>query len=160
MFHLPLLLTADSVFCMYLWEEINSKLQMYPFHPPGSSAIHKFLVRLDIHVTFVWVLAAVGVCIPPLCYIPCYLNRPSFTQWNGLWIYLYLWRWPTFIFQSLIQNSFQTCIIFLYPFLCPDMLSLLSPLWCSECCAGPCLGCVVLENCSFLKYSRRGSNLS
>lgn len=64
---------------MYLWEEINSKLQMYPFHPPGSSATHRFLVRLDVHITFVWVLPAVAFCIPPLCSIPwCYLNRPSF----------------------------------------------------------------------------------
>ena len=41
---------------------------MYPFHPAGSSTTHKFLVRLDVHATFVWVLTAVSFCIPPLLY--------------------------------------------------------------------------------------------
>ena len=26
----------DPVFYMYLWEEINTKFQMHPFHPPRS----------------------------------------------------------------------------------------------------------------------------
>lgn len=42
-----------SVLYMYLWEEINAKFQMYPFHSAGSSTTHKFLVRLDVHATFV-----------------------------------------------------------------------------------------------------------
>ena len=33
----------DFVFNMYLWEEINTKFQMYPYHPPRSSAALKFL---------------------------------------------------------------------------------------------------------------------
>ena len=43
-------------------------------------------------------------CIPNLHCIPwCFLNC-SFTQCDDLWIYIYCWRWPTFKFQSLIQN--------------------------------------------------------
>ena len=81
---------VDSIFYTYLWEEINSRLHTYPLHPPGSSVSHKFLARLDIHLTFVWVLTAVDFCIPPLHYIPwCNLNRPSFTQCDDLWIFLY-----------------------------------------------------------------------
>ena len=34
-----------------------------PSHPSGSSSTHKFLVRLDVHFTFVWVLTAVAFCI-------------------------------------------------------------------------------------------------
>ena len=60
----------DPVFYMYLWEVINTKLQMYPFHSPGSSATHKFHARLDVHVTFVWVLTALDFCIPPVRSIP------------------------------------------------------------------------------------------
>ena len=60
----------DPVFYMYLWEEINTKFQMHPFHPPRSSATHKFLASLDVHITFVWVLIVVDFCIPPLHCIP------------------------------------------------------------------------------------------
>lgn len=119
---------------MYLWEEIHTKFQMYPFHPPRCSATQKFLARLDVHLTFVWVLTAVDVCIPKLHCIPwCFLNC-SFTQCDDLWISLYRWRWPTFKFQSLIQNSFQTYITLLYPFLCPGTWYQLSSFWCSEWC--------------------------
>lgn len=33
---------------------------LYPFHSPESSSTHKFLTRLDVHITFVRVLTAVG----------------------------------------------------------------------------------------------------
>ena len=60
-----------------LWEEINTDFQMYPFQPLGSSATHKFLDRLDVHVTFVWVLTALRFYIPRLHCIPWrFLNRP------------------------------------------------------------------------------------
>ena len=91
---------VDSIFYMYFGEEINCKLHTYPLHPPGSSASHKFLARLDIHLNFVWVLTAVAFCIPPLGCIPWYfLNWPSFTQHDDQYIYLYLWRLPLSYFN-------------------------------------------------------------
>ena len=71
-----------------------------PSHPSGSSSTHKFLARLDVHFTFVWVLTAVGFCIPPLGFIPWYfLSWPSFTQYDDQYIYLYLWRLPLSYFN-------------------------------------------------------------
>ena len=37
---------VDSVFYMYLGRGSNAKLQLYPFHSPGSFATHKFVARL------------------------------------------------------------------------------------------------------------------
>lgn len=38
---------ANCGFCiLYVSVGVLVKLQMYPFHPPGSSAIHKFLVKV------------------------------------------------------------------------------------------------------------------
>ena len=72
MFRLPLFAQVYMVseFYMYLWEEINAKLQMYLFQPLGPSVIHKFLARLGVHVTFVGVLTAVDFRFPPLCFTP------------------------------------------------------------------------------------------
>ena len=51
----------------------------------------------------VWLLTDVGFWLLPLCCIPgCVLNRPSFTQCDDFWIYLYLWRQPPFRCQCLI----------------------------------------------------------
>lgn len=41
---------------------------------------------------------------------------------------------------SMIHNSFETSVTFLYPFLCPGTLCLVSSLWCSEWCLGPSWG--------------------
>ena len=68
--------------------EINAKLQVHPFHSPGSFGTHKFVARLDVHVTFVWVLTTVHLFLTSPFHTMMFGNYPSFTQCDDLWIYL------------------------------------------------------------------------
>ena len=150
----------DRVFHMYLWEEINTKFQMYPFHPPRCSATHKFLARLDVHLTFVWVLTAVDFCIPKLhCIHDVSWIAPSLNVMisgfisiaeDGLlsnfnpWFKINSRPISHFFFHSSTQVHGINFHLF-------DVLNGV---------VESILGWVVFEICSCLKYSRRGSDLS
>ena len=115
---------------------------MYPFHPPRSSATQKFLSRLDVHVTFVWMLTVMYFCTLPLRCIPwCFLNWSSFTLCDDFWIYIYLWRWPTFFFNPWFKIhsrpiSHSLCI----PLSRYDILTFIFLVseWCSRTMFGVC----------------------
>ena len=145
---------------MYLWEEINIKFQMYPFHPPRSLATISFLP--------VWVSTS-HLCGHTLQWISVshHSNVSHDVSWNvpsfsvmisgflsigeeGLlsnfnpWFKLHSRPISHFFIHSSIQVHYLN-----FPFF--DVL---------KDAAGPSLGCVVFEICTCLKYCRRGFDLS
>ena len=150
----------DFVFNMYLWEEINTKFQMYPFHPPRSSATltflaswmsmshlcrcslqwisvsHHSIVSRDVSWNVPWFIVMVSGFIS--------IGEEGLLSNFNPWFKLHSRPIPHFFIHSSIQVHYLNFHFF-------DVLN---------DAAGPSLRWVVLELCSCLKYSRRRSDLS
>ena len=115
-----------------------------------SSATHKFLARLDVHVTFVWVLTAVGFLsqLSIASHDVSSTEAPLLTMMisgfisiseDGFQISILDSKFILDIYHTFIHSSVQVRYLNFHLF---HVLN---------GAAGPGLGCVVFEICSLLK---------